>query len=428
MPETQQQPKNGFYGWINLVLLFIVYGSIYGFVFYGFTVVFPEMIKATGWSRGSASVAHTMRGFSLGVLAPLVAIAIAKFGAKRTMIAGVIIGVVAMGLLGTATSQLWQWIVLWGFIMPLSFSFGGAIPIQTVLTYWFNIKRGLTLGLVLASGPLAGFVAAPLFTYIMLKTGRWETGWLTAGGFCVLALIVTFFLKNKPEDIGQFPDGIDPDMKADTDDDIKPKAAKTYRTNDAWLFKEAIKKPAVYLLAFCMVSQASAIYLLTTHGVLHFTDMGFDSMKAASVIGNMILFSGLARFPVGYLGDRIEPSRIVAIALVGMGVSLIGLWKAPESLVTLLALASVYGFCFGAMVPMFPMIIGNYFGPASFASVTGFLTPIGVLFGAPVPMVAGIIYDKTQNYDFAFVYTIVLTMAAAVCAFALKPPEKTGNR
>jgi len=424
MPEPTQ-PKSDFFGWINLVLLFIIYGSIYGFVFYGFTVVFPEMIKATGWSRGSASMAHTLRAISLGVLAPFVAIAIAKFGAKRTMVAGVIVGIVAMCLLGTVTTQLWQWIVLWGFIMPLSFSFGGALPIQTIITYWFNIKRGMALGIVLSGGALAGFVAAPLYTYIIQQTGTWKTGWLTAGGFCVCALIVTFFIKNKPVDVNQFPDGIDPEIKSDIDSEIKTKTPKTYRTGESWILKEVIKKPAVYLLAICMISQGSAIYLITTHGVLHLTDLNFTMMQAASVIANLILFSGLARFPMGYLGDRIEPSRILAISLAGMGISLIGIWKAPESIAILIVFSSVYGFCFGSMVPMFPTILGNYFGPTAFASITGFLTFFGVLFSAPVPVLSGIIYDKTHSYDIAFIYTIVLTLGASICAFALRPPKKS---
>ena len=419
-----QQPRPLFFGWINLCFFFIIYASLYGFVFYGFTVVFPEMVNSLGWSRGSASMAHTLRGFSLGVLAPLVAIAIAKFGAKKTMTVGVLIGIVAMVLLATATTELWQWTVLWGFVMPLSFSFGGALPIQTILTYWFNVKRGLTLGIVLASGPLAGFVAAPMITYIMQQTGTWKTGWLTAGGFCMLAFTVTFFIKNKPADIGQFSDGIDPDTQPEPSAAVKNTTPRTYRTSELWTFREAARKPVVYLMAFCMVSQASAIYLLTTHGVLHLTDLRFTGMEAASVIGNLILFSGLARFPAGYLGDRIEPSRIIAVSLVGMGLSLIGIWKAPQSMAMLLVYSAVYGFCFGAMVPLFPALIGNYFGPTAFASVTGFLTPFGVLLGAPVPMVAGMIYDRTGNYDIAFIYTIILTLAAAACAFILKPPKK----
>ena len=100
MPEADQQRSTGFFGWTNALLLFFIYGAVYGFVFYGFTVVFPEMIRAQGWSRGDASVAHTLRAFSLGVLAPLVAVAVGKLGAKRTMIAGLSFGVVVLGTTG----------------------------------------------------------------------------------------------------------------------------------------------------------------------------------------------------------------------------------------------------------------------------------------------------------------------------------------
>jgi sugar phosphate permease len=134
VPEADQQGIRSFFGWTNVFLLFFIYGAVYGFIFYGFTVVFPEMIRTQGWGRGDAAMAHTLRAFSLGALAPLVAIAVGKAGAKRTMIAGLFVGVVVLGILGTVTSQLWHWIVLWGILMPVSFSFGGAIPIQTTLT------------------------------------------------------------------------------------------------------------------------------------------------------------------------------------------------------------------------------------------------------------------------------------------------------
>ena len=218
MPEADQQRSAGFFGWKNVLLLFFIYGAVYGFVFYGFTVVFPEMIRAEGWSRGDAAMAHTLRAFSLGAFAPLVAIAVGKLGAKRTMIAGLSFGVVVLGTLGTATSQLWHWIVLWGILMPISFSFGGAIPIQTTLTYWFNVRRATALGIVLSAAAFGGFIAAPLYTLIMREAGTWRAGWLAAGTFCALALISSLFMKSKPADIGQFPDGIDPESASDTAD------------------------------------------------------------------------------------------------------------------------------------------------------------------------------------------------------------------
>ena len=89
MSDAAQPLKSDpFYGWVNTVILFFIYGTVYGFIFYGFTVVFPAMVQTMGWSRGEAAMAHTVRGFSLGLLAPLASYAVIRYGAKRTMISG----------------------------------------------------------------------------------------------------------------------------------------------------------------------------------------------------------------------------------------------------------------------------------------------------------------------------------------------------
>lgn len=423
MSEAPQPNHMKFFGWINITLLFAIYGSIYGFIFYGFTFVFPEMIKAMSWARGDAAFAHTLRAFSLGAFAPLVAISVDKFGAKRNIIAGLVLGIAVMTTLGAVTSQLWHWIVLWGIIMPISFAFGGAIPIQTMVTFWFNIKRGTALGIVLTASAVAGFFVGPFYTFIMQQTGTWRTGWLTAGGFCAVALVLAFFIKNKPEDVGQFPDGIDPEKSSETTGPVK--TAKTFRTSESWTFKEVLRTRVIYLIGICMIAQGSALYLLTTHGVLHLTDIGFTRMQAASILGNLVLFSGFARFPMGYLGDKIEPRWIITIAMAGMAITLLGIWKPPGNFVVLLLCSGIFGFSFGAMVPMFPALIGNYFGAKVFASLTGFLSPVMVVFSAPVPMVAGIIFDKLDSYDIAFIYVTILIGVAVLCGTFLAPPKKS---
>ena len=76
---------------------------------------------------------------------------------------------------------------------------------------------------------------------------------------------------------------------------------------------------------------------------------------------------------------------------------------------------------------MFPAIIGNYFGPSAFAPITGFLSPVMILIGAPVPVLAGIIYDRFDSYDIAFLYVVILIFVCALlAASALVPPQKTG--
>jgi sugar phosphate permease len=424
MPDAVSQTRHRFFGWTNVALLFYIYGAVYGFIFYGFTVVFPEMIRAEGWARGDAAIAHTVRAFSLGALAPLVALAVKKFDTKRTMIAGLSLGVVFMGMLGSVTSELWHWIVLWGFLMPIGFSFGGAIPIQTTLTYWFNVRRATALGIVLSGSALGGAAAAPLYTFIMGETGTWRSGWLSAGVFCALALLAALFMRSKPADVGQFPDGIDPDGTSQGAGSGEGKKPRTYRTSESWELREILRKPVLYLVGLCMVAQMSAIYLLTTHGVLHLTDRGFSSMEAAAAIGNLVLFSGLARFPMGWVGDRIEPRWIMMAAMAGMAVTLFGIWKAPSDFRAVMVIVSFFGFCFGSIVPLVPALIGNYFGPASFAPISGFLSPIMIVIGAPVPFLAGRIYDRFQSYDIPFAYVVILTLVAMLLASALVPPKR----
>lgn len=424
MATDEQRNPVLFYGWTNAFILFVIYATLYGFVFYGFTVVFPAMIKAQGWGRGEAALAHTMRGFLLGFLAPLVSYFIVKFGSKKTMLIGLSLGILVMGLLGSVANQLWHWTLLWGFIMPFSFSLGGTIPIQTTVTYWFNIRRATVMGIVLTGSAIAGFISAPLFTAIMDGTGTWKTGWLTAGVLCFLALMASFFIKNKPEDMGQFPDGIAPENDTEAAVSKTKKKTGTYRTKEVWAVKEALKQPTLYFLMICMIAQISSLYLFTVHGVLHLMDSGFDKMKAASVIGNLILFSGLARFPMGVLGDRIEPRWIITFSLSVMAATFIFLWKAPANFFLLLTMSSIFGFCFGATVVMFPTIIGNYFSPASFAKVNGFIQPVIILAGAPIPLVAGLFYDKMHSYDIPFIYVVILLFIATVCAVLLAPPSK----
>jgi MFS family permease len=417
----------GFYGWKNVGLLFVAYAVTMGFIFYGFTVIFPSMIEAEGWQRGEASLAHTLRGVFVGLMAPLTALSVGKLGARRTLRIGFAVGAVALWLLGTVTTQLWQWIAIWGVLMPVAFAMGGLIPIQTVVSFWFSVRRATAMGVVMTGAAAAGFMAAPLYTYIIDQVGTWRAGWLVAAGCCCIGLLVTFFIENAPGDLGQHPDGIDPDQKSAAANAASSAANGPHKTTEVWTLREALRTRVVWLQMVCLVGQAWALYMVTVHGVLHLVDKDFSRMEAASVIGNLILFSGLARFPTGLLADRVEPRILSTAALVGMALALLGFWQAPASMTAVLASAATYGFCFGVTVITFPMITANYFGPAVFAPITGFFMPFIIALGAPVPFVAGLIFDHYGSYDWAFIPVVAMVCVAALCAWFLYPPRKADS-
>jgi cyanate permease len=312
--------------------------------------------------------------------------------------------------------------MIWGFIMPAAFSLGGLLPIQTTVNFWFNAKRATASGIVMTSAAVAGTVAAPFYTFIMAKTGGWQIGWLVGAGLCAVGLVLALFIKNTPQSIGQFPDGIDPNAAPKTGGAAKAKGV--YQTKTPWTLKEALRTRVVWLQVVCMIGQAWALYVVTVHGVLHFIDKQLNPMQAASVLSTLILCSGIARFPMGILADRVEPRIISSLALLGMAITMVGIWQAPQNITLLMIIAAGYGFCFGATVIMFPMLTANYFGPAAFAPINGFMSPILILVAAPVPVVAGMIFDHYKSYDLAFIPIIIFVFIAAACAWFLYPPEK----
>lgn len=428
MIDYIQPERPNFYGWKNAVLLFFVYSIMMGFIFYGFSVIFPAMIKAQGWGRGEASLAHSLRGLIVGFIAPLVALSLGKIGARKTMQIGFCIGAIALILLGTITKHLWQWTVLWGVVMPFAFGLSSLIPIQTTVNFWFTLRRAAAIGLVMTGGAVAGFISAPLCTSVISKSGTWQTGWIAGSGLCIVGIVLTFYIQNKPEDIGQHPDGIDPTSEEEPGGVGRLKKSGAYKTKEVWTLKEALRTRVVWLQLLCMIGQAWALYLITVHGVLHLTDKGFSRMEAASVLGNLILFSGIARFPMGVLADRIEPRILTSLAFGGMAVTLYFLWRPPlDNIFLLIVIAAAYGFFFGTTVIMFPMLTANYFGPSVFAPINGFFSPIIIVVCAPLPYVAGWVFDLYKSYNMIFIPVIAWVACAAILACFLYPPAKTAS-
>ncbi|MBW2622359.1 MAG: hypothetical protein JRD68_05595, partial [Deltaproteobacteria bacterium] len=81
----EQKNQTKFYGWKNVGLLFFINFFGFGMASYSFTVIFPAMIQDMAWPRGQASIAHTLRLIIMGSMAPVLALAINRFGVKKTM-------------------------------------------------------------------------------------------------------------------------------------------------------------------------------------------------------------------------------------------------------------------------------------------------------------------------------------------------------
>ena len=417
-------PKQSFYGWKNAGILSFIHLARAGLISYAFSVIFPVMLKETGWSRGDASIAISMALLSAGFLVPIAAKILNKIGSRKIINIGLFIFLVGLIMLSTMTTKLWHWIVLWGIVIPLGRVLCGLMPAQVSLMYWFNRKRAMAIGFLMTGAPVGGFLAPPVYTWFMAHMGGWRSGWMLSAGVVMIALVVSFWIKDKPSDLGQYPDGTAPqatDSRSLGGQTLE--RSGTYRTDAAWTLKEVLKTRTIWFITAASITQSMGLGLVIYHGVLHLRDVGYNPMDAAWILSMIIISSGIVRFPVGWLGDRIEPRWIFFSALILTLIGFVGIWKAP-SFEFLIVLGPIYGIAYGTILTITPTLYGNFYGPEVYASTRGFFAPFLTVIAAGVPTIAGYAVEKLGSYNEVFLTISILLVGGIICSVFLSPPEK----
>jgi len=418
--QTGQAPRK-FYGWTNVGLFFFIQFAASGFVYFAYSVVFPAMVETMDWNRGTASLAQTVALIMLGLAYPLTGYLLSRYGVRQTVTIGLLVMLSGLMLLVFAVSEVWQWIMIWGGVMGLSFALTGPICSQTAMISWFSIRRSTTIGIVMTGGALGGALAQPVLSTMMSGFDSWRAAWLIAGAMVVIGLIATRFIINRPQDIGQFPDNVDPGL-AVRDSEAGNLRPKTHRTGHDWTVRQIVRTPTLYLLMLVTLGYLATFFFLLNHGILHLTDNGLSSLEAASILGLAILGSGLARIPAGWLGDQFE-LRWTLFGFIGlMVIGMTGFWLG-HGVILLSIMGMFFGAGYGGLLVLGPVVTSNYYGERAFPIINSVLAPVMLPFAAAAPAGAGYIFEATGSYDIAFAGAIGLLVAGLIAAFLMKPPH-----
>lgn len=409
-----------FYGWTNVGLFFFIQFAASGFVYFAYSVIFPVMVKTLDWNRGTASLAQSIALIMLGLAYPLTGYLIHRFGVRRTVTIGLLVMLAGQLLLVSVVTEIWQWILVWGGIMGMAFALTGPICSQSAMINWFNAKRSTTIGIVMTGGALGGALSQPVLSGLMNQFDSWRAAWLIAAVMVFISLMAAQFIINRPQDIGQHPDNVDPALISDDPlaSELRP---RTHRTGHDWTMKQIVRTPTLYMLMLVTLGYLGTFFFLLNHGVLHLTDNGLSSLEAASIMGLAILGSGLARIPAGWLGDQFELRWTLFGSILLMALGLSGFWLG-HGIVLLSAMGMLFGAGYGSLLVLGPVVIGNYYGERAFPIINSVLAPVMLPFAAAAPAAAGFIFEATGNYDLAFAGAIILLVAGLIAAFFMKPP------
>lgn len=277
------------------------------------------------------------------------------------------------------------------------------------------------MGLLFASGGIAGFAFPPLISWLISDLG-WRIAWVCTAAihFLLTVILAGIFIRSRPEDVGQAPDGF-PDVTTDAHSK-KPAAKKVYQTSVDWNLRDALHTPALWMIIVLFSALFFAYNMLTTHQVVYLQDLNFSPMRSATAFGLMIGISIIGRLLSGALGLRFEGRHLAAVFLTSMGLGILALIYA-RSILFIYLYSILTGIGFGGMIVLMPNLLGAYFGRTHYSRIVGWTSPIITLVCAASPVVAGILYDATGRYFFSFSLAAFLIFASVIFALLSRPPR-----
>lgn len=410
--------QKGFYGWVNLAVTAAM-GVVGGLYLISFSYFLPFFVEDFGWNRGTASLAATINMVVMGVCGPLAGIFVVKYGARRAMVLGNALGCGAFLLL-SMQDHLWELFLGYGVLVGIGAGFGGLLASTTVLNNWFVKRRSLVLGIFLGSGGLGGIFMGPALMALITTRG-WRFTYVCMSLLVLLVSVIVpaCLVRNRPQDLGQLPDG-PAGGGSGTQSRPAPKKASVATTVDFTL-REAMRTPCFWCIIayFCM--NMFAMGMLMTHMIAHLFDLGIEAAVAAVALSVMSGVMTFAQFGAGFVGMRYS---ILSIAITGEALKITGvvilLFTAtlPFVFVAMVILGVGFGSVMVATFNIFP----NYFGLSDYPKIMGYARLFWAIVGGAGAPLAGYIRDTSGSYLPAFQIALAILVAGLVCLVFAKAP------
>ena len=414
--------RNIHYGWAMVAVTFLAALISAGTVGAPGVFIVP-LQKEFGWSAAEVSSALSIRLILFGLMAPFAAALLNRYGLRNVTLAAQL--VVTSGLLASLfMTQVWQLVLLWGFVVGIGTGMTALVLGATIATRWFVARRGLVVGILTASVATGQLLFLPALAAITERFGWRIALALICMMLGVAALAVLLVMRDRPSDVGLRPLG---------DEGTVPLPAPP--PNTAPIMAAALgtlrdcSKSQVFWILFAtfFICGASTNGLIQVHLIPLCLDFGIPQVQAASLLAAMGVFDFVGTIVSGWLSDRYD-NRWLLFWYYGLrGLSLLFLPYSDFTFYGLSLFAVFYGLDWIATVPPTVRLTAQRFGAERANLVFGWVFA-GHQIGAGVAAFgAGLSRTVYATYLPAFFVAGALCIAAALAVLAISRPAKVAT-
>jgi MFS family permease len=402
-----------YYGWWIVLASFITAFYVAGTIFYGFTAFIEPLANEFGWSYTQISLAASLRGLEMGLLAPFVGILVDRFGSRKLLLIGSLVLGFGMILLGFTKSLA----MFYGAFILIAFGAGGCTSVvtMTAVANWFDKNVGKAMGVTVSGFGASGMII-PLIVWMIAVFG-WRMTLIVLGiGMWIIGVPAAFVMRNKPEN--------GPDVsimeKSDKHNDLSQKRSDDKR----FRYTEILKKKSFLFVNLAEVIRLMALMAVVTHIMPYLSTMDISRMNSGLMAAGIPLLSITGRFGFGWLGDIFEKKYVMAISFSLMALGMLALCY-----IQLTGMIYIFLFFFsngyGGIATLRGAWLREYYGKENFGKYLGIMMGFGACGGIIGPTTAGWVYDMMGSYYFVWLALSALIGLAIILIWRIESKDES---
>jgi len=386
------KPRRVFYGWWIVGACFLI--SLYagGVIFYGFTAIIEPLALEFGWSYAQISLAASLRGLEMGLLAPLVGMLVDRLGPRRLLIGGAIVTCLGLTVLSRTTSLA----VFYGafVILAIGMSASSSTVLMTAVANWFRRRIGMAMGIMICGYGFSGLLVPVIANLVDIYEWRLAIA-ILAAGMLAICLPLALLVRHKPEHYGYHPDGEVGNPGTSQDSIVQAKTAELHVGT-----KQALKSRTFWHITLALLCQAMIVSSVITHVMPYLSSIGITRARSSLIAMVIPLASIAGRLGLGWLGDRLDKRRVMAgaFAMICGGLLCFAL-AASGALWLIVPFLILLGIGYGGNNTLRASVIREFFGRSNFGAIHGFMIGTMAVGGIAGPPLAGWVFDKWDSYQ-----------------------------
>lgn len=394
-PVDEQSGR--YIGWRIVAAMFLVELSIFGFGLYGQGIHITELRRLNDWPTALIATGTTLSLVLGSLLSMFVSDLLRWIGPRRLVFAGIAALAASQILLASATSLVQ---VYAGFVvLALAWVGLGTITAASIVSAWFDRKRGLAISLTFTGATCGGIVLAPGLVQLVETIGYRHALMIAAlAAVIVLVPIVAAMIR----------------LPAAQDEPVDVAPQSSLPISRRILLRDARFWSLTAPFALALFVQVAFI----VHQIAILTPViGFQLAGVAVALTTAMALAG--RIGLGLFVDQVDPRRAAALSILSQAAALVVIGQSSNREVLLFACA-VFGFSIGNLITLPALIVQREFSPSAFSVVLGLSMAISGVVNACGPAAMGLLHDMTGGYTTPIFVGIAIQVASAF-AVLVKP-------